>query len=318
VAGKKESLGQTVGRIAFTFVLTLSVAISFLTFPEYVPWMIATWLLAYSIRLAMKKRAWPALLFCFLVLMFRRMDWAPGLLVLMGILIAQSAIDLGWKPADDRKVWRVRAVSSIALVWAAWIVMALNWQASAHSSREPHLDENRPVVFVGDSLMKYGFPSEVQKQIRLPVLDLSRSGITTQDALEFLAEIEKAKPMVLVIELGGHDYLEKRSRETTRNNLEKFIRSARNAGAEVLLFEIPRGFIMDPWKGLERGLAREHDLELIPDSVIRNLVIHGPGGLPPQLSDDGIHPNAKGSERMAGAVVDALVRLYGDGIKTSR
>ena len=43
-------------------------------------------------------------------------------------------------------------------------------------------------------------------------------------------------------------------------------------GAGVALTEIPRGFMSDPFWGLEKEIAHEKDLELISDSGIRHTV----------------------------------------------
>ena len=74
----------------------------------------------------------------------------------------------------------------------------------------------------------------------------------------------------------------------------------------MLLCEVPRGFIFDPFFGLERELAREYDLDLVPDTMIRKLVLFSPYA-PPGLwlpknfrySDDGLHPNAAGNRMLA-------------------
>ena len=133
--------------------------------------------------------------------------------------------------------------------------------------------------------------------------------------------MRKAKPRIVVIELGGHDYLEGFSREDTSVRLTALIKAAREAGAEVVLFEIPRGFVRNPYRGLERELAHTYGLELVPDTAIRKLVLfadHGPlDGLTsaPPLSDDGIHPNPEGCRMLAGYVANAIERICGPGAR---
>ena len=89
----------------------------------------------------------------------------------------------------------------------------------------------------------------------------------------------------------------------------------------VILVEIPRGFISDPYDGLERELAAQYDLQLIDDSVIRNFVFNSPI-IPPGMwldrsqrySDDGLHPNNLGNEYFAHVVSQSLVKVCGDSI----
>ena len=112
-----------------------------------------------------------------------------------------------------------------------------------------------------------------------------------------------------MVELGGHDFLKKRSRAATKSSLVSIIRQLQNANAHVVLCEIPRGFIVDPFLGIEREIAREMDLDLIPDSMVRRLVLFSPFAPPGiwltkenRYSDDGLHPNDHGNAMMARTV----------------
>ena len=154
--------------------------------------------------------------------------------------------------------------------------------------------------------------------VSIPVADFGLDGMTTGAALKLLPAIAKMNPQVVVVELGGHDFLQGHSRQETKENLEKIVDACRAIGAEVILMEIPRGLITDRFRGLERELARQQGLELIPDTAIRRLVLSSaiapPGSWLPSawhLSDDGLHPNPQGSQMLARCVRDALVRLYG-------
>ena len=82
--------------------------------------------------------------------------------------------------------------------------------------------------------------------------------------------------------------------------------------------EIPRGFIFDPFASLEREIAYQHDVQLISDTWLRQIVVMSPVAPPgrwmpaSQLSDDGIHSNPRGSKAIAEDVADALRSMYGD------
>ena len=211
-------------------------------------------------------------------------------------------------------------------LWIVWGFVLFEWRTIARCNRVIRLDLARPVVCVGDSLTSgllpdRGYPEELKKLIRLPVINLGIAGITTDGGLNQLPRIEEANPQVIVIELGGHDFLKGRSRAATKKNLEPLIEACRKMGAEVVLFEIPRGFITDPFAGLEREIAYEMDLELVEDTVIRKLVLWSP--ISPvgmwmresHLSDDGIHTNPRGNKFVALCVAHALERMYSDQIR---
>jgi lysophospholipase L1-like esterase len=177
------------------------------------------------------------------------------------------------------------------------------------------LAADRPIVCMGDSLSVTGYPRILEKRLRVPVVDKAQGGITTADGVKQLPEVLALKPQAIVIELGGHDSLRGRSRSEAKENLETLIRAGRDAGAEVFLFEIPRAFVMDPYAGLERELARKYDLELIHDGAVRQLVIFSPftplGKSGRVLSYDGLHPNDAGNAFLADRVEAALKRVYG-------
>ncbi|HQU42838.1 MAG TPA: GDSL-type esterase/lipase family protein, partial [Pirellulales bacterium] len=129
---------------------------------------------------------------------------------------------------------------------------------------------------------KGGYPEVLADLVGVPVLNLGQPGVTSAEALKKLPDLVAAKPQAVVIELGGHDFLKDptllktASRAATKRNLETLIAATRKAHAEVVLIEVPRGFIIDPYAGLERQIAREHDLELISDTVIRRFVLTSP------------------------------------------
>ena len=93
------------------------------------------------------------------------------------------------------------------------------------------------------------------------------------------------------------------------------IERCRTAGAAVVLMEIPRGFIFNPFASLEREIAYEHDVQLVPDTWLRQIVLIRPESQPGlwvpawRLSDDGIHSNQRGSRSIARHVSVALAEM---------
>jgi acyl-CoA thioesterase I len=286
---------------------------SLLVFPSMLPWMILGWLLLFALRRHRGKAAWPPIAFCLGILLIKRVDWSPGLVVLALAMMVVWTLDI---LRAKRPSWMRAASVALAL---AWVLMAWTWTQTGRTGRTPPLAEARPVVCVGDSLLSGGFARQLGPRLGVPLIDLAQGGITSAEGLRLLPEGLVLRPQAVVIELGGHDYLRGKSRKETKENLERMIRLSREAGAEVFLFEIPRGFITDPFAGLERELAREHDLEMISDGAIRQLVLFSP--FTPlgewtgrKLSYDGLHPNDEGNRFLAERVEVALRRVFGDGI----
>ncbi|MHB0955196.1 MAG: GDSL-type esterase/lipase family protein [Pirellulaceae bacterium] len=321
---QQVSARALLARAARTVWLTSLVVISLLSFPSVVLWMLAFWLLWHTVALARGKPGWVPLLACVAIPLAKRVYWAPGLSAFGGLAIIVAA----WRAAQARKGWsagRGAWIGSLCL-WAVWTYAMWEWQAIATCNHAVSWDATRAVACIGDSLTSgllpdRGYPHELQALIRPPVVNLGQSGITTEGGLDLLSKLTEVRPQVVVIELGGHDFLKDYSRAATKANLNRLIKACRTMGAEVVLIEIPRGFMMDPWAGLEREIAHEQDVELVADSAIRQLVLWSPIAPPgmwlrgTHLSDDGIHTNARGSKYLARYVADALQRMYGEQIR---
>jgi hypothetical protein len=307
-----------IGRVAL---ITTAVAASLLTFPNAIPWMVAAWLLWHTLLVFRHRPGWLPLAVCVTILGIKGVDWSPGLIlvaILMLILgLSRVCTTRGWTSGKKHVV-----AVAIAIAWVAWAGMTWTWYASTHCGRSLAIQSARPIACLGDSLTAYGYPKLLREMVSLPVVDLGCDGIATDDALRRLPSLLEANPQVVVIELGGHDYLKGYRRATARKNLERIIEACRAIGAEVILVEIPRGFVTDPFQALEREMARQLRLELIPDTAIRRLVLWSPS-VPPglwmrpelRLSDDGLHPNARGNRLLAEYVVGALERIYGSDVR---
>jgi acyl-CoA thioesterase I len=287
-----------------------------LVFPAWLPWMILGWLLLFAFRRFRGRPGWAPLAMGVALVLFKRVDWAPGLVVLGLLMILAALLD---RVRERKPALRIAALVAAGALVPAWLGMTWDWTRVGHTALRPAPAADRPIVCMGDSLSVTGYPRILEKRLRVPVLDRAQGGITTADGVKQLPEVLALKPQAIVVELGGHDSLRGRSRSEAKANLESLIQAGRAAGAEVFLFEIPRGFVMDPYAGLERELARKYDLELIHDGAIRQLVIFSPftplGKSGRVLSYDGLHPNDAGNVFLAGRVEAALTRVYGGSLQ---
>jgi len=285
-----------------------AVAASLLVFPAWLDLIILGWIAGSVVQRARGRPGWPPLAIGAMLVAVKRVDWPPALLVLVLVAGAVVAVDLA-RPK------RFVVATAVALA-IGWTVYAVDRHAAAHASARATLDPDRPIVCLGDSITAWGFPRVLDKRLRVRVVDHAKGGITTAEALPRVDSMIAMRPQAVVLELGGHDFLRGLPRAEAKRNLETIIRACRDAGAHVILLEIPRGFVMDAYAGLERELAREHDLELVEDGAIRQLVVFNPGSPAGWtgriLSDDGLHPNAAGHEFLADRVERALARLYGN------
>lgn len=280
----------------------------------------AFWLVCYSVSRTRQRKGWFSLVVCLAVPIIKRPDWSPWLLMLALGIVATLVFQLFESRTQKGSLPIARWVPVVGL-WCLWLAALWESQTAIRCSRSLVMDPSRPIVCLGNSLTtglsgEEAYPVYLQQMTSLKVINTGQSGISVHHALGQLPDVLIANPQVVVIELGGHDYLKGFGKNSTRDDLVQILNACREIGAEPILFEIPRGFIVDSFSGLERGLAREYDLEVIEDGTIRKLVLRSPA-LPcsalfgPPLSDDGLHPNAAGAQHLAQAVFRSLERLYG-------
>jgi acyl-CoA thioesterase-1 len=174
------------------------------------------------------------------------------------------------------------------------------------------------ILVLGDSLSAgYGLRPEqgwvhlLQERLRSAgyghrVVNASSSGETTGGALARLPRaLDRHRPAIVVIELGGNDGLRGLPAEGIRDNLEAMIESSRAAGARVLLvgMRIPPNYgrpYTEAFYGLYAELAREHALPLVP------FLLDGIALDDSLMQQDGFHPNAAAQPLMLEAVWKAL------------
>jgi acyl-CoA thioesterase I len=307
--------------------LCLVIIASLVVFPNAIPLLVAAWLLAYTLLILMGRRGFVCLGLCAVVILVKRPTLAPGLSGLIVLILAITVIGI-WQNRKGRpNISRRIALLSLPMLWIAWGGMAWDWYYAAHCHHSVTLKKDRPIVCFGDSMTSLGlfggYPDDLRKLISLPVVNLGIGGITAKDAAENkLPELIRHNPQAVVIELGAHDFLRGYSRSSTKASLKKIIDASRQIGAEVVLMEIPRSYMSDPYWGLEREIARQEDIELIPDTAMRKLFLCSPVFPPgswlgePYLTDEtGIHANALGQQILAESVAKAIERLYGHQIR---
>ena len=292
-----------------------------MTFPVGVAWMIAVWVGLAIFSMARGKPIWGLILACLGILLIKRTGFSFEWFVLVISFCLVAFVDRRHSKTIKKSSNHNRVlVSSTILVGATVLFGGMRYWAANTSSRiEP---DGRPIACLGDSLTDFGYPKKLEEFISVPVADFGVNGIKTDDGIEMLPEIFAVNPQAVVLELGGHDYnADKKPRAATRANLIRLIEAFREKKIVVILVEIPRGFISDPYDGVERELANKYDLQLIDDSVIRSFVLNSPI-IPPGMwvdssrhySNDGLHPNDLGNEHFASVVANALKKVFGDKI----
>ena len=177
----------------------------------------------------------------------------------------------------------------------------------------PAPQAQRTVVFLGDSLTAgYGlarqeaFPSLVEARIRAAglgwkVVNAGVSGDTSAGARARLDFIFRQKPQLIFLCIGSNDGLRGLPVAELEKNLRAILDRARKEGTRVILAGamLPENYGQDYREAFARlypRLAREYRLPFLP------FLLEGVAMDPGLNQEDGLHPNAEGSRRVAGNV----------------
>ena len=112
-------------------------------------------------------------------------------------------------------------------------------------------------------------------------------------------------PALVIITIGGNDFLRRRPANEVKEDIRQMIRSSRSAGAQVVLVGVPELSLLAVVAGKPEDspvyaqLARDEGVLLIPD-VFSNVLGQ------PDLCADRIHPNAEGYRQMASGILAGL------------
>lgn len=194
-----------------------------------------------------------------------------------------------------------------------FIFMGLLSVLAACSRHKKHakLALNSTVLALGDSLTAgYGatsgedYPSQLAKITGWQVINGGVSGDTSLQALSRLPQLLSYKPKLVIISIGGNDFLQKQPESTTRANISKIIEMVQKANVEAVLVAVPyftTGALLGQVSehGLYDDLAKQYHIPLLKGAwaeVLSN----------PDLKSDTVHGNAQGYRYFAEKLADFL------------
>jgi len=156
------------------------------------------------------------------------------------------------------------------------------------------------IVCFGDSItFGYGVPSEesypaaLAKMVDIPVINEGVDGDTTPKAI---LRLEKAvlsrNPKLVIVELGGNDFLRKISEKETIKNVNEIIDRIQAKGAMVALADISSGMLLKKYRKIYREIAHKKGAIFIPN-ILSGIITN------PSLKSDFLHPNHAGYKIVA-------------------
>lgn len=159
------------------------------------------------------------------------------------------------------------------------------------------------VLALGDSLTAgYGagqgesYPELLAEQTPWQVINAGISGDTSAQALARLPDLlVKHQPQLVIISIGGNDFLQRQNEQQTRDNIQAMIALAQSNQAQVLLVGIPYYSVR-----AALGMPKDHPLyQEIADKEKITLLSGAWGDVlkDSNLRSDQIHPNTLGYQQ---------------------
>lgn len=192
---------------------------------------------------------------------------------------------------------------SARLAWALLVLLT----GCGESPKLPRLANDAVVLAYGDSLTfgtgaseSASYPAQLEQRIGRTVV---RSGVPGEISEAGLARLpgmlDEHQPKLLILCLGGNDFLRRMDQRRTAENLRAMVRLAKGRGIPVVLIGTPEpGFTVTP-PAFYADVASEFALPY--EGEVIGKVLRDPG-----LKSDAIHPNAQGYRLIAERLADLL------------
>ncbi len=202
----------------------------------------------------------------------------------------------------ERSLIIAGALLLAVMIWALW-PSPFGRVASLNS-------KNSGIIAFGDSLTAgYGaapgedYPSELSRRVKLPITNRGVNGDTTESALLRLErDVLTARPRLVLVGLGGNDFLRGVPPSTTEANLREIIRKIHAEDSMVMLLGFSFPSMSANYARMYERIARDERCLLVPD-VLDGILSK------PELKSDEIHPNGKGYRLMAERLEGPTLKL---------
>ena len=195
-------------------------------------------------------------------------------------------------------------------------VLAAGTLLAACGKRAPKsqaLPAGSTVLALGDSLTSgvgatadTAYPTVLQELTGWQVVNGGVSGDTTAQALARLpALLQEHQPALVIVSIGGNDFLRQMSAAGAKDTIRETVRTARAGGAQVLLVGVPQVSL------LAAGTGRLSDHPMYAELAEElKLPLHAEGWADvlskPELRADTVHANAQGYRAFSEGLLQTL------------
>jgi acyl-CoA thioesterase-1 len=166
------------------------------------------------------------------------------------------------------------------------------------------------IICFGDSLTEgvgaepgEEYPTILSRLLGMRVVNAGDRGDTTARALERIdSSVVNKNPRLVILLLGGNDFLRQVPTGETRQNLKEIVRQIQAHGAMVAIAGIKLGFFTDEYGSIFEETAAEFGAIYIPQ-VMRGIFNDI------KLRSDQIHPNSAGYRLIAQRIAEKIKPL---------
>ena len=165
------------------------------------------------------------------------------------------------------------------------------------------------IIAFGDSLVAgYGaddgkdFVSLLSTSINQPIVNLGHDGDTTAEALARLSDLNKYNPKVVILLVGGNDYLQKKDMTQAFVNLGKIIQDLQKRGAVVVLVGVRVNYYIGNFDKQYEQLVKQYKVAYVPDAMDGILGNQ-------KYMYDSVHPNNAGYQILADRIEPVLQQV---------
>lgn len=166
------------------------------------------------------------------------------------------------------------------------------------------------IIAFGDSITEgFGvdkedaYPAVLSRELGVPVSNRGVSGDTSESGLSRLEkDVFPQNPRVVILFLGGNDFLSKVPAARLRENLSRVIERIHERGAMVVLVGIKTGVTTEDYSFTYKELSETYKTAYVPN-VLSGIFTDE------SLMIDAIHPNKEGHVRIAQKILKVLVPL---------
>lgn len=171
----------------------------------------------------------------------------------------------------------------------------------------PMLAGDATILAFGDSLTHgtgttrdQAYPARLQALIGRRVVNAGVPGETTAQGRQRLpAALAEHRPDMVLLCLGGNDFLRKRDPAATRDDLAAMLEALRERDIPVLLIAVPELTLLGGDHALYADLAERYEVPLLSGELNRIL-------RDAELKSDRVHANAAGYAQLAETVATRL------------